>query len=34
LALAASVLAIDATPDISGLARHATPLSAARLAGE
>jgi hypothetical protein len=33
-ALAASVLAIDTTADISALMRHATPLTAARMAGE
>src|ERR1700710_2453202 len=33
-ALAASMLAIDTTSDISGLVRHATPLTAARMAGE
>jgi 2-methylcitrate dehydratase PrpD len=33
-ALAAAVLAIDTATDVSGLARHAAPLSAARLAGE
>ncbi len=33
-ALAASVLAIDATSDVSGLVRHAPRLTAARMAGE
>jgi hypothetical protein len=33
-ALAEAVLAIDTTPDVSGLTRHATPLTAARMAGE
>jgi len=33
-ALAASMLAIDTTSDVSGLVRHATPLTAARMAGE
>jgi len=32
--LADAVLAIDGTADVSGLARHATPLAAARMAGE
>jgi 2-methylcitrate dehydratase PrpD len=34
LALAAAVLAIDTTADVSGLVRHASPLTAARMAGE
>jgi 2-methylcitrate dehydratase PrpD len=34
LTLAEAVLAIDTTTDVSGLARHASPLTAARLAGE
>jgi 2-methylcitrate dehydratase PrpD len=33
-ALADAVLAIDTTTDVSGLVRHATPLTAARMAGE
>jgi 2-methylcitrate dehydratase PrpD len=33
-ALAAAVLAIDTTADVSGLVRHANPLTAARMAGE
>ena len=33
-ALAEAVLAIDTTADVSGLVRHATPLTAARMAGE
>ena len=33
-ALADAVLALDTTADVSGLVRHATPLTAARLAGE
>jgi 2-methylcitrate dehydratase PrpD len=33
-ALADAVLAIDTTADVSGLVRHATPLTAARMAGE
>ena len=33
-ALAAAVLAIDTAADVAGLSRHATPLTAARMAGE
>jgi 2-methylcitrate dehydratase PrpD len=33
-ALAGAVLAIDTASDVSGLARHAVPLTAARMAGE
>jgi 2-methylcitrate dehydratase PrpD len=33
-ALAAAVLAIDTTADVSGLTRHAVPITAARMAGE
>ena len=34
IALAEAVLAIDTTTDVSGLMRHAAPLTAARMAGE
>jgi hypothetical protein len=33
-ALADAVLAIDTAADVSGLTRYATPLTAARMAGE